>query len=547
MSLAHPAGQAPARQRHGLARLGGWTPIRAAVLLLGCSAAGAAPLSWSTVANSADTMPGSSKTFNSFNQPSVNANGLVVLRGRSKGQDGQPAKGIYARDMGQPGQALTLVFDVDTTVPGPNNTSYDGQLATLTEFPAFPRIGKDSATIVTRGQSNPVWTYTDANGTETRAGTSGVYALHKGTAKAAMTQLGAAPGMGYYSVPGAPAGTKFDQFPGAPAVAGDKIAFKGNFTNGTSMTGIYFRKITDSAPTAKTKVVADTTMLIPGQPVGGVTFGSTAPPSASAEDVVFLGLDNEEHPTLGGIYRAPLAAKPPLETLVTLSDPVPGEAAGTSFRQIGEALSYDGRFLGFWGAWGDEMRDILLICPTDGQPDVVAYCQATYPQGYATQVPVHQGFFVLDTQSRQLYAAAKTGATYQDFLYWTFSGKPPGKGDADAEDPEPPRWRSAAFVSAFHKSGAKAQVAFKGRLATPQTVDGLYLTTVPAKNPSITTLVDTTTPARQIDPAAPAGALVSALGLEREALRGPWLAITASMLDAVTGEAWAGVYVTKTK
>jgi hypothetical protein len=43
---------------------------------------------------------------------------------------------------------------------------------------------------------------------------------------------------------------------------------------------------------------------------------------------------------------------------------------------------------------------------------------------------------------------------------------------------------------------------------------------VPAKNPSITTLVDTTTPARQIDPAAPAGALVSALGLEREALRG---------------------------
>lgn len=51
---------------------------------------------------------------------------------------------------------------------------------------------------------------------------------------------------------------------------------------------------------------------------------------------------------------------------MALSDPVPGEAAGTSFRQIGEALSYDGRFLGFWGAWGDEMRDILLICPTDG-------------------------------------------------------------------------------------------------------------------------------------------------------------------------------------
>lgn len=74
--------------------------IRAAILLLGCRAAGAAPLSWSTVANSADTMPGSSKACDSVNQPSVNANGLVVLRDRSKGQDSQPAKGIYARDMG---------------------------------------------------------------------------------------------------------------------------------------------------------------------------------------------------------------------------------------------------------------------------------------------------------------------------------------------------------------------------------------------------------------------------------------------------------------
>lgn len=64
--------------------------------------------------------------------------------------------------------------------------------------------------------------------------------------------------MGYCGVPGAPTGIWFDQFPGAAAVAGDKIAFKGNVTNGAAMTGIYFRKITDSAPTAKTKVVADT-------------------------------------------------------------------------------------------------------------------------------------------------------------------------------------------------------------------------------------------------------------------------------------------------
>jgi hypothetical protein len=72
-----------------------------------------------TVANSADTMPGSSKTFNSFNQPSVNSNGLVVLRGRSKGQDGQPAKGIYSRDMSQGGQALTWCSMSRARCPAP--------------------------------------------------------------------------------------------------------------------------------------------------------------------------------------------------------------------------------------------------------------------------------------------------------------------------------------------------------------------------------------------------------------------------------------------
>jgi len=45
----------------------------------------AEPLTWQTIVNNADLMPGSTVTFNSFNQPSVNANGLVVFRARSKG------------------------------------------------------------------------------------------------------------------------------------------------------------------------------------------------------------------------------------------------------------------------------------------------------------------------------------------------------------------------------------------------------------------------------------------------------------------------------
>ncbi len=59
----------------------------ALVFALAAMAAAAQPLQWRTIANNADTMPGSTLTFSSFNQPSVNANGLVVFRARSKGAD----------------------------------------------------------------------------------------------------------------------------------------------------------------------------------------------------------------------------------------------------------------------------------------------------------------------------------------------------------------------------------------------------------------------------------------------------------------------------
>jgi len=43
---------------------------------------------------------------------------------------------------------------------------------------------------------------------------------------------------------------------------------------------------------------------------------------------------------------------------------------------------------------------------------------------------------------------------------------------------------------------------------------------------------------------APAGSTVISLGIEREGYRAGWVAITAGMLDPVTAESWAGVYVT---
>jgi hypothetical protein len=523
--------------------------------------------SWSTVANSATVIPnGDGRLFNSFNQPSVNSTGLVALRARSKGGGtlGEPLRGIYSRQMGAAASTLTVEYEdrerdpgrrpgpvagtlmvaygTTTEVPQPNNTSYSGKLSTLTEFPAFPRIGLTNSTILTRGQSKPVWTYTLADGSESRTGTSGVYALRAGEKVSAMTQLGAVTGFEHFSVPGAAAGTKFDQFPGSPAVANTNAAvFKGNYVDGTTpKTGIFFRSFNSRNLTSKTQVIASSDTVIPGQTT--MRFGSTAPPSASDSDAVFLGLDNEESPTTGGIYRAPLKSTPQLKTLVRIGGQVPGELTGVNFNRLGEALSYDGRFVAFWGGWGASYRDVTLNCPSDGQSAVIAFCKEKYPSGYTVQVPTNQGFFVHDTETRKTHAVVKTGTEYLDFLYWTFSGRPPGVGDSDSEDFEDPRWRSASFVATY-KMRDDAQVAFKGRKLSLN--DGIYLTSTPtpATKRVIRTLVETGMDGSTIDPQA-SGIPIISVGLERDGLRNGWLAIAASMANASTG--WAGVYVART-
>ena len=48
---------------------------------------------WATAANNGQWMPGSDKLFNSYNQPSINTDGLVVFRARSKGPS-QPVRGV---------------------------------------------------------------------------------------------------------------------------------------------------------------------------------------------------------------------------------------------------------------------------------------------------------------------------------------------------------------------------------------------------------------------------------------------------------------------
>ena len=355
----------------------------------------------------------------------------------------------------------------------------------------------------------------------------------------------------YFQVPPpAPAGTKFDVFPGSPTMTDGKyVAFKGNYTDVVGKTGVYFRDI--SVPRGQVIAIADTSTVIPGQ---ATTFGSTAPPSAAVGKIVFTGLDNEDNPTMGGIYVAPLTERPPLSSIALIGGPVPDRSGvplgdGSTFNKFGEGLAYDGRFLTFWGAWGTDTRDIVLTCPTDGNKDRIAYCLEVYaPDGTTTvQVPVNQGIFIHDTVSgkTQMVARSGVGEEFQDFLYWVYSGRPPGTGSTpDDSDGEPPRWRSSAFAAVDGSRG----VLFKGsRTPIPNVTvpsSGIYgAGYINGALTDIVSAIEVGDLVAQLDPGAPPDSAVLSVGIEREAVRNGWVTLTVSTINPA-GESWAGIYAT---
>ncbi len=508
-----------------------------------------APTAWRTVVNNKLNAPDSASMYQGYNQPSVNTRGVVVFKGQTKADSG-PTVGIYTRDMSAGGMRPILrVTDNNTAVPQPNNTSYNGSLATFIQFPSFPRIDRDSDTVGFRGQSQPVWTFTLGDGTETRIGSTGIFSNPGGPLLTGQGLMGTAPGFEFMQVPGAPAGTRFDQFPGSPSIGNNStIAFKGNYTvDGGGLTGVFFRDLMQGNGQSPVELIAHSGTLIPGQAEGGTAiFASTAPPSAAGGTVVFVGLDNEDSPTMGGIYAAPLVSNPTLEPLVTIGSHVPGEAEGVVFTRLSEGLAFDGRYVAFWGAWGSGTRTRMLVCGTDGNKDMLASCNAMYPNGYTAEEPALQGIFVYDTTTKVLYPAAKNNnGEFDDFVYWVFSGRPPNVGQSGGDVPEPPRWRSSAFVAVSGAAAGATTDAFKVALkAGTGTVDGVYLAVGPEAQP-IQTIVDTTFTGPEIDPEAPSGSFVTTLGMERDGLRNNWFVVTSSMLDPVTSESGAGVYITE--
>ena len=530
---------------------------------------------WNTVFNNNDEIPGvEQRTFNSYNPPSVNTKGMVVVRARSRGGQGMgPAThGIYMRDMGQADSDIIRVLDRTTFVPEPNDLG-----STFVETPSFPRIDMHTNTIATRGNHQPVWRYFEGD-TETRAGTTGIYSNpYGGELVTGAAKLGHVPEFDFFGVPDRP-GVLFEVFPGAPSITnGNIIAFKGNFSlDDTENTGVYFRHVLPefAGGSHPAYLIADTETDIPGT---STKFGSTAPPNAADHKVVFAGFDNEWDPSLGGIYIAPLAPRPPLTTLVSIGQRVPGDTTNAVFDAMGEGIAFDGRHVGFWGAWGEESREIKLYCPTEGNRDRRAYCNQQLvcegevePIGdpgsvcddmsdpnygiscyQVRDVPVNQGIFVHDTRTRRTHLVAKTGEGFDDFLFWNYAGKAPCTGgghhgggeEGGEEDGESVRWRSSAYLAVSTGKSAVFRSAFKARNAD---VVGIYLLEGPGRSPLLT-IADTTMNGQLLDPEAPLDSTIVEVGIEREGLRGDWLAINAKM--GVEGgeeeDDMAGIYITR--
>ena len=152
---------------------------------------------------------------------------------------GPATHGIYVRDMSDPNGEVIRILDRTMQVPGPNNLG-----STFTETPSFPRIDLRWPVIATRGNHQPVHRYELDDGSETRAGTTGIYTNPFGELMMGEANFGHAPGQGQFGVPEF-SNQRFEVFPGSPSITdGDTIVFKGNYTVGDSgKTGVYFRKL----------------------------------------------------------------------------------------------------------------------------------------------------------------------------------------------------------------------------------------------------------------------------------------------------------------
>jgi hypothetical protein len=266
--------------------------------------------------------------------------------------------------------------------------------------------------------------------------------------------------------------------------------------------------------------------------------------------MVFTGLDVEEAPTAGGIFMAPLTANPALTTVAGFNTVVPKNGTST-LSAFGEGLSFDGRYVGFWGGWGTETFERQVQCATDGNAVVRQACIDQDNSGiandgiYTFDVLKNQGIFLADTDLNRLYLVAQTGALFDDFLFWNFSGNA-GQGSGDENvDEEGARWRSSAFLaisgnSVVFKAAQGYVDGSQGKTGGTSGLFGAVDVSDVFSYDDLFTIIATGMDGGLLDPMA-AGIPIVSLGVERDGFRNGRLAISASMANA--DEGWAGVYV----
>ncbi len=509
-----------------------------------------APFEWHTVANGSTALPGGKEStlFLTFGEASVNSSGLAVFKGQSTASTSQTGDtssttGIFSADLNT--GTLATIADITMLVPDPNNVTYGTTFAKFGGFPSLARIDAGSALVGFAATHPPVMQLQSGG----RVGSSGLYANPSNALDTAVGLFTQDP-YTFFQVPDMAAGTAFGAVPVSPAVVnGSTVVFKGDYLNGTTVAmGIYYRDLVADSGNSPVALIASTySTKMPGK---SIKFGYMGAPSAVGSTAVFVGYDKKDAPTAGGIYSATVATSSTLTPLVTIGTAVPGESSTDTFTRFADAVSFDGRYVGFWGAWGTEATPLHVTCSTEGDAALNAYCLTLFPDGYDVQVPMHQGMFVYDTTTSTLSAVAKTGAEFSDFTYWVFvgtvpeSGSPTGGPPSGGEEAEPaletPGFVLSPNIAVAGQGASAYQVAFKAKTGS---VDGIYTTSGPDAA-AIQTLLDTTMAGNAVDGAADPNSMIKTLVLEREGMRGQWLTVGSTLLDSTGQVRSSGVYAT---
>jgi hypothetical protein len=111
-------------------------------------------------------------------------------------------------------------------------------------------------------------------------------------------------------------------------------------------------------------------------------------------------------------------------------------------------------------------------------------------------------------------------------------------GEGLEDKGEGPRWRSSAFLAIDGFAEGAFRAAFKA------SIDGTdaILTRVGPAPLGEPVLIAVGGGAEAIDPDAPEGSVITALGIERDSVRADRIIVTASMESTTTKEPWAGQY-----